>query len=199
MIAHHPLFMCRNDTACICGKCQNGTIFIAEKCQLCYTVIEVMAMTIKELRKEKGMTQSECADFLHIPTRTYKRYESDDSRVNPMKYEYIISRLREYGLIDEDHGKLTIEQIREICGEVFKEYSVEYAYVFGSYAKGTATEKSDVDILISVPTDGLKFFELVEVLREKLKKRVDLLDEGQLENNTALTHEILKYGVKIYG
>ncbi|MBR3032949.1 MAG: nucleotidyltransferase domain-containing protein [Clostridiales bacterium] len=156
-------------------------------------------MTIKELRKEKGMTQSECADFLHIPTRTYKRYESDDSRVNPMKYEYIISRLREYGLIDEDHGKLTIEQIREICGEVFKEYSVEYAYVFGSYAKGTATEKSDVDILISVPTDGLKFFELVEVLREKLKKRVDLLDEGQLENNTALTHEILKYGVKIYG
>ncbi len=50
-----------------------------------------------------------------------------------------------------------------------------------------------------MPTDGMKFFELVEVLREQLRKKVDLLDLSQLENNPTLVHEILSDGVKIYG
>ena len=35
--------------------------------------------------------------------------------------------------------------------------------------------------------------------REDLKKKVDLLDAAQLEHNPALTREILKDGIKIYG
>lgn len=45
----------------------------------------------------------------------------------------------------------------------------------------------------------MKFFELIELLREKLKKKVDLLDIAQLNNNPTLVQEILKYGIKIYG
>lgn len=156
-------------------------------------------MKLKQLRIEKGLTQSKCADYLQIPLRTYKRYESDEGRVNQIKIQYIIERLNAYGLIDEEHGKLTIEQIKNICSEVFKSYSVEFCYLFGSYSKGKEKETSDVDLLVSVPVDGLKFYELVELLREKLKKKVDLLDIKQLNNNPALVHEILKYGVKIYG
>ena len=43
-------------------------------------------MLLKELRKEKGLTQALCAEYLRIPLRTYKRYESDDSKVSPIKY-----------------------------------------------------------------------------------------------------------------
>jgi len=156
-------------------------------------------MTLKQLRQEKGLTQAKCAEYLKIPLRSYKRYEADDGKSNEIKYKYIIDRLNEYGRIDEEHGRLTLEQIKEICGRIFAEYGVEYCYLFGSYAKKTATEKSDVDLLVSVPINGLKFFELAEVLKEKLKKKVDLLDVNQLNNNPDLVFEILKDGIKIYG
>lgn len=170
--------------------------YLAKKC---HNDNEVIVVVLKQLRKAKGLTQARCAEYLHIPLRTYKRYESDDSKVDRIKYQYMIDHLNEYGIIDEDHGKLTVDQIKEICSEVFKSYQVEYCYLFGSYSKGTETETSDVDLLISLPPDGLKFYELLEILREKLRKKVDMLDFAQLNNNPALVHEILKNGVKIYG
>lgn len=156
-------------------------------------------MTLKELRIEKGLTQAACAKAVGIPMRTYVRYESDEGRKDTIKYRYIFETLQKYGVIDEDHGLLTVEKIREICTPLFERYNVRYAYLFGSYAKGKATEKSDVDLLISMPLNGLRFYEFVEVLRESLKKKVDLLDDTQLENNTALVKEILQDGIKIYG
>lgn len=45
----------------------------------------------------------------------------------------------------------------------------------------------------------MKFFGLVETLREQLRKKVDVLDMAQLNNNMALVQEILKDGIKIYG
>ena len=156
-------------------------------------------MGLKELRKEKGLTQLKCAEYLHIPLRTYKRYEADESKIDPIKYQYIVNRLKEFGFIDEDHGKLTTEQIKSICGSIFQEYPVEYCYLFGSYAKGKANETSDVDLLVSMPVNGLKYYELLERLRENLKKRIDLLDVSQLEHNPALVQEILRDGIKIYG
>ena len=156
-------------------------------------------MTLKELRIEKGLTQAACAKAVGIPMRTYVRYESDEGRKDTIKYRYIFETLQKYGVIDEDHGLLTVEKIREICTPLFERYNVRYAYLFGSYAKGKATEKSDVDLLISMPLNGLRFYEFVEVLRESLKKKVDLLYDTQLENNTALVKEILQDGIKIYG
>ena len=156
-------------------------------------------MTIKQMRQDKGLTQQKCADYLQIPLRTYKRYESDESKIKAIKHQYIKERIAEYGFIDEEHGILTVEQIKEICKDVFASYDVEYCYLFGSYAKGKATEKSDVDLLVSVPVNGIKFFELVENLRENLKKKVDLLNITQLDNNPTLVQEILRDGVRIYG
>jgi predicted nucleotidyltransferase len=156
-------------------------------------------MTIKELRITKKLSQIECAKYLGIPLRTYKRYESNDSSINSIKYQYIITSLENYGFVDEEHGKLTIEQIKDICSKVFESYSIEYCYLFGSYSRGEETEVSDVDLLVSMPVNGLKFYELVEVLREKLKKKVDLLDVNQLNNNPELLQEILRDGIKIYG
>ncbi len=156
-------------------------------------------MTIRQMRESKGLTQNKCAEYLQIPLRTYKRYESDEDKIDHIKYKYILDRLNEYGFVDEEHGVLTIEQIKEICSKIFKAYSVEYCYLFGSYSKGKEKETSDVDLLVSMPINGLKFFELVELLREKLKKKVDLIDVSQLDNNPLLVKEILRDGIKIFG
>ena len=156
-------------------------------------------MTLKELRKEKGLTQAAAAKVVGVPMRTYVRYESDENKKETIKYRYIVETLQKYGVIDEEHGLLTIEKIQELCAPLFEEYGVKYAYLFGSYAKGKATEKSDVDLLVSMPVNGLAFYELIERLRGSLKKKIDLLDETQLEDNTALVKEILQDGIKIYG
>ena len=156
-------------------------------------------MTLKETRKLYNFTQEKFAEYLGIPLRTYKRYESDETKIPSVKYEYIKTKLKEYRSIDETHGVLTIEVIKDICGRVFREYTVDYCYLFGSYAKGCATAESDVDLLISTPLTGLKFFGLVEDLRVALKKKVDVLSQAQLKNNFELTNEIFANGVKIYG
>lgn len=156
-------------------------------------------MTLKELRKSKELTQSECAKYLGMPLRTYQNYENDKAKANTMKYEFIIQKLEQYGFVDETHGILTIEQIKAICKAVFENFDIDYCYLFGSYAKGKATQESDVDLLISTPVSGMEFYDLTEALREGLKKKVDVLNIEQLNNNTILTNEILRDGVRIYG
>ncbi|MGI6210181.1 MAG: helix-turn-helix domain-containing protein [Bacilli bacterium] len=156
-------------------------------------------MKLKKLRQEKGLTQEQVAQLLGVTRRTYLKYENDQSSLSEIKYKFIYQTLEQYGVIDEERGILTIEQIKNVCFDIFKDYDVEYCYLFGSYAKGDANPKSDIDLLISVNASGLQFFEIVERLREKLKKKIDLLDAKELEKNILLVEEILKDGVKIYG
>lgn len=155
--------------------------------------------TIKQIRKEKGITQQEAAIITSIPLRTFKLYENDASRQGTIKYNYIMQELEKYGYIDEEHGILSIEDIKESCKVVFEKYDVEYAILFGSYAKGMASEKSDVDLVVSTKETGIAFYGIVEELRLSLRKKVDLLDLNQVEGNIQLLNEVLKYGVRIYG
>lgn len=156
-------------------------------------------MTLKELRKQNKLTQAACAKYLGMPLRTYQNYEIDASKTSSMKYMFMLQKLEEYGYIDEVHGILTIDQIKDSCATVFREFPVEYCYLFGSYATGKATEVSDVDLLIATDASGIKFYDLVEAIRESLHKKVDVLNHKQLLNNPELVSEILKDGIKIYG
>lgn len=156
-------------------------------------------MTLRELRKNKGITQREAADFVGVPLRTYSNYENDSQKQTSIKYKYMLERLYTYGYVDEENGVLTLEEIKKNCVNILSKYPVEYCYLFGSYAKGKAKPSSDVDLLIYTTLSGLKFYGLVEELREGLKKKVDVLDQKQIINNFELTNEILKDGIKIYG
>ena len=156
-------------------------------------------MSIKELRKSLDLTQKEVSELVSIPLRTYLNYENDESKKGTIKYNYIMEKLEEYGYIDEEHGLLTIEKVKTIVSSVLSKYDAEYCYLFGSYAKETATEKSDVDLLLSSSVTGMKFYGLVEELREQLKKKVEVVTVSSLEGNLDLLNEILKDGIKIYG
>ena len=153
---------------------------------------------LKEMRISKQITQQEAARRLGISLRSYIMYENDATKENTIKYRFLMQELQKINAVDEEHGILTTEQIRMCCKEILDAYQVEYCYLFGSYAKGKATEQSDVDLLISTKEKGLRFYEIAERLRESLHKKVDLLDVKQLVNNEMLIDEMLKEGIKIY-
>ncbi|MBR4781616.1 MAG: helix-turn-helix domain-containing protein [Lachnospiraceae bacterium] len=155
--------------------------------------------SLKRIRIEKHMTQQEVANRIGVSLRSYLSYENDESKEGTPKYRFILRELENIDPIDEEHGILSMKDIISICDSVFSKYNVEYCYLFGSYSKGKATEKSDVDLIISTTTTGLKYYELVEKLREKLHKKVDLLDVKQLLKNEELLSDVLKEGIKIYG
>ena len=156
-------------------------------------------MELKNVRLENNLTQEEAAKILGVTRRTYANYEAGKIDKNSIKFSYIVDALKKSNIIDEEHGILSIDVIKNICSDVFKEYSIDYCYLFGSYAKGKATDKSDIDLLVCMSIDAMKYFELIEILREKLHKKIDLLGVEQLEKNFNLTKEILKDGIKIYG
>ena len=154
---------------------------------------------LKSRRLEKKLTQLEASKRIGISLRSYIMYENDESREGTPKYRFLLQELDKIDPLDETHGILSLEDIKRICADIFASYQVDFCYLFGSYAKGHATGESDVDLLISTETTGLRFFEMTERLRQGLHKKVDLLDLKQLVNNEELLREVLKGGVRIYG
>ncbi|WP_165825424.1 nucleotidyltransferase family protein [Pedobacter yonginense] len=71
---------------------------------------------------------------------------------------------------------------------LFKQYDVKEAYLFGSAAKNTLKDDSDIDFLInfSNKTDfesyGNNYFGLLYALQDLLKRNVDLVAEETLSN-----------------
>lgn len=156
-------------------------------------------MTLRELRLSKQLTQREAAEMCSVSLRSYNSFENEPSKTESIKYRYMCSILEEYNRIDETHGILTIEEIKKMLKSIFEEYNIDYCYLFGSYAKGKATQTSDVDLLIASDITGIKFFGMTDKIRTVLCKNVDVLDLNQLKDNAQLLNEILKDGVKIYG
>lgn len=100
-----------------------------------------------------------------------------------------------------------IDRIKVISERLKKEYNAEKVILFGSYARGEATEDSDVDILIIAPTNE-KFFKrmatakrlirdlrnglpvaLIVLTREEIAGRIGIRDqfiEGILEEGIEL-------------
>ena len=81
---------------------------------------------------------------------------------------------------------LTTEKITNILAEkseyLAEAYGVKRIGLFGSYAKGTHTEDSDIDIIVEFETPlGFKFMEFADYLEELLGKPVDVLTVGGLQ------------------
>ena len=147
---------------------------------------------LKSLRIEKKLTQQQVADLMGISLRSYKSYKNDEEKIGTLKYNYIFEKLAEINPIDENHGIVDVDYIRQKCQSVFEGYEIEFCYLFGSYAKGKATPESDVDLLISTGVSGLKFYGLVEEIRVALHKKVDVLNMEQLMDNPELMSRITK-------
>ena len=92
---------------------------------------------------------------------------------------------------------LSIPRIRECIAPICKKYPIRKAYLFGSYARGNATEKSDVDLRIE--GDIKSFFMLGGIyseLSEALGTELDLL--SRLPESEAFKENLKKDEILLY-
>ena len=94
--------------------------------------------------------------------------------------------------------KKEIEAIKKKIIPILKHYRVIRAGIFGSYARGEQTKKSDVDILVELRDDiGLIEFAGLKLLLQKvLKKKIDLVEYGSIRHE--IKDNIIKEGISIY-
>ena len=83
----------------------------------------------------------------------------------------------------------------------FPAYPVEKAWIFGSYARGEETSKSDLDVLVRFDKNAtITLFDYAKImnnLSDLLHRKVDLVQEGTLykfaqesvENDKILVYE----------
>ena len=92
----------------------------------------------------------------------------------------------------------TIEQLKQRLVPVFQANNVRKATLFGSYGKGLATGRSDVDLLVDSGLRGMHFFALLEDVCSSLDCEVDLIDTQDIIPNSLVDREIRNTGVVIY-
>lgn len=82
--------------------------------------------------------------------------------------------------------KKTLAQLRDEILPVLEPYGVRRLALFGSVARGDATSKSDIDILVDFeeprrkPLGLFKWVELEKELGKRLGKKVDLVSNAAL-------------------
>ena len=101
-------------------------------------------------------------------------------------------------------AKINIE-IRKIIEkyivEISKQFKIKAVYVFGSYAKGTNDEDSDIDIAVVLDSDIDNIELMVELMM--LTQNIDLRIEPHpikihdFEEGNPLVHEIKTTGLKV--
>ena len=102
----------------------------------------------------------------------------------------------------------TLDEIKSIAAPIARQYGVAAMYLFGSYARGTATESSDIDLLID--TSGTNIKSLLSLsavycdLEDALQKSIDLItvssleQRPQMENDVRFRDTVLKERVNLY-
>jgi len=97
----------------------------------------------------------------------------------------------------------TLDEIREIAVPIAERHQLKRLTLFGSYARGEATEQSDLDLHADVSDDfGLfRLGALQSDLEEAFHKKVDLITTGMLNDPLSgkLAQNIEEDGVILYG
>lgn len=83
---------------------------------------------------------------------------------------------------------------------VFSRFPIEKAILFGSYAKGSPTQQSDIDIVIDSKgkIKGIDFFGVLDNIVQVLDVPVDLIEASQIIEGSRVQDEINKTGIIIY-
>ncbi len=91
-----------------------------------------------------------------------------------------------------------IAKLQAVLIPVFQNFGISRAVLFGSIAKKTATEKSDLDLLVTSDLHGLRFVGFMEAVRKAAQMPVDILDISHIERGSKIQREIEKTGVILY-
>jgi len=95
----------------------------------------------------------------------------------------------------------SIDDLKKLLAPVFDAYPVMRGYVFGSYSRGEADDKSDIDIFVE-PSEGFKSYDVCGILSRAMKlsgKGVDCYSSFDFDADSQTYKRILKDRVLIYG
>ena len=98
--------------------------------------------------------------------------------------------------------KSIIRKLKAYVKELSRHYKIEVAILFGSYAKGSQHQDSDIDIAIISKdvvdsfSDGVKMMQYRRSIDLRIEPHPISLKDYQ-ENATALTNEIIKTGIRV--
>ena len=94
----------------------------------------------------------------------------------------------------------SLDEIKQMLYPIFMANAVYKATLFGSYAKGLATNKSDIDIVIDSRGEllNINFYGLLEEIKDKLRKEVDLFEVSEIKKDSSIYKEIEKEGILLY-
>ncbi len=87
----------------------------------------------------------------------------------------------------------TIDNIKEIIKPFALKYNVESIYLFGSYARGEATEDSDLDFLVFGGNNFklTSIFALAEELRTAFQKKIDVFEIHEVNTDSSFYSTIM--------
>ena len=124
---------------------------------------------LRNKRKDLEITQLQAANACGVSLRTYQTYE-ETNNLNDT-YDKLLQKLNEMGILDGSNYVASVRGIKLACRQLFpKEYpEIKCAYLYGSYARGEATGKSDIDILVVLDKPmGLRYFGIGDRLKENM-------------------------------
>lgn len=100
---------------------------------------------------------------------------------------------------------VNIEQILTLSERIAQEFRPELIILFGSYAYGTPSDDSDIDILVVLPFEGKPTHKALEILKKiDPKIPVDLLVRSpeqvkeRINNNDWFMREVFEKGQRLY-
>ncbi|MBL7825559.1 MAG: nucleotidyltransferase family protein [Saprospiraceae bacterium] len=90
-------------------------------------------------------------------------------------------------------------EISTVIASILRKYPISRASLFGSFADGTATADSDVDLLIelSAPIGLLEFIHIKHELEDLLGRKVDLVEFKAIK--PSIRDIILQSAIPVYG
>ena len=93
-----------------------------------------------------------------------------------------------------------IDEIKEMLLPIFEAAPIYRAILFGSYAKGKATEESDIDIVVDCMGGiiNVSYFSLLADITTLLKKRVDLFEISEFSRHAATLSTLEREGIVLY-
>lgn len=101
------------------------------------------------------------------------------------------------------YSKENVETIiRSFLDAIRNEIHVDGVYLFGSYAKGTPSKYSDIDLaVVSRDFEGVRFFDRKRLIKYLVKVNTDIqLHPFRLEDFTAddpFVEEIIRTGIRV--
>ena len=99
-------------------------------------------------------------------------------------------------------NKKVIGTVKKYLAEVGKDYQIEGAFLFGSYANGTEHAESDIDVAILLAKIENRYKERINLSRYtwNIDSRIEphpIRTDEYMNNSSILASEIIRNGIRI--